>query len=309
MIYTVTLNPAVDRELTVSSLDFNSVLRASDYRVDCGGKGFNVSRVLKSLGVDSVAVGFAGGRSGEMLSDGLEALDIETKFIWIAGETRTNISLISLEENRYIKVNEPGPFISPEEQAGLFEMMRDIAKQDDWWVLSGSLTPGMSESIYADMIDCLQSQGAKAILDTSGASLMHGCKARPYLVKPNAHEAHILTNLPVDELSEITTAGRAIQNIGTTRVIISLGKDGAVLLDGEETWRVHSPRIEERNPIGAGDSLVGGIVWGLQAGLTLPEALTWGMAAGAATASLSGTAVGKRDLVERLHAQVKLERL
>ena len=108
MLYTVTLNPAVDRELTVPAIEFDSVLRASASQVDFGGKGFNVSRVLKSLGAASTTLGFAGGKSGELLRDGLHSLGIETDFVWIDGETRTNVSIVSTTQKRYVKANEPG---------------------------------------------------------------------------------------------------------------------------------------------------------------------------------------------------------
>src|SRR6266851_862152 len=111
MIYTLTLNPAVDRELTVPALEYNAVLRASESRVDFGGKGFNVSRLLKSLGATSTAVGFLGGRSGELLQDGLQELGIGADFVWVSGETRTNISIVTETHNHYIKVNEKGPLV------------------------------------------------------------------------------------------------------------------------------------------------------------------------------------------------------
>ena len=113
--------------------------------------------------------------------------------------------------------------------------------------------------------------------------------------------------MPVDSLTEIAAAAQAIQKLGTTVVVVSLGKDGAMLVEKGQVWIAKSPKIEERNPIGAGDSMVGGLVWGLNANLGLQEALRWGVACGAAAASLSGTGVGSRELVESLHAQVSIE--
>jgi len=309
MIYTMTLNPAVDRELTVPEIEFDSVLRAEQWRVDYGGKGFNVSRLLKSLGTSSVALGFAGGRSGELLRDGLHSLGIETDFIWIEGETRTNVSIVSTSQNRYVKANEPGPTISPAEAAGLLEKVRNLARPGDWWVLAGSLPPGVPPTIYADIIAIVQSNAARVILDTSGEALIHGCHAGPYLVKPNAYETHKLTGMPVDSLEQIIAAAQAIRELGTQVVVVSMGKDGAMLVHEDQVWIAKSPKIEERNPIGAGDSMVGGMVWGLHAGLELHEALRWGVACGAAAASLSGTGVGSRDLVASLHARVSIEPL
>jgi 1-phosphofructokinase family hexose kinase len=306
MIYTLTLNPAVDRELTVPELAFDHVLRATAWQVDFGGKGFNVSRLLSSLGQDSIAVGFAGGRAGELLRDGLHSLGIATDFIWVAGETRTNVSIVNQDHSHYLKANEPGPAISSESLDELVKKVGSLAGPGDWWVLAGSLPPGVPDSIYAGLIAIIQDQGAKVILDTSGESLALGCQAKPFLVKPNAYEAATLTGLPVENKDQIALAGQAVRSAGPANVVISLGKDGAMLLTGAGSWTAKAPEIEERNPIGAGDSMVGGLVWGLHAGLELECALAWGIACGAATASLSGTAVGSRALVETLLAQVQV---
>lgn len=307
MLYTVTLNPGVDRELTVPEIEFNTVLRASEGRVDFGGKGFNVSRLLKSLGVESVALGFVGGKSGELLRDGLQSLGIGTDFTWIAGETRTNVSIVSTGQKRYVKVNEPGPTVSPGEQQALLDKIRGLARQGDWWVLAGSLPPGVPDTIYAEIVSSVQDRGGRAILDSSGSPLRHGCLACPYLVKPNAYEAQALTGLPVESLAQVRLAAAAIRDLGPGQVVVSLGKEGALLYTEGRAWMARSPSIEERNPIGAGDALVGGLVYGLQAGFDLAEALRWGVACGAATASLSGTAVGDRELVETLLDRVQIE--
>lgn len=300
MIYTVTLNPAVDRELTVLAIEFDTVLRALEWRVDTGGKGFNVSRMLISLGTVSTALGFAGGDSGKLLRSGLISSGIETDFIWIDGETRTNVSIVTADHDHYVKVNEPGPTILEQEQQALLAQVRRLAVPGDWWVLSGSLPPGVPADFYAQIITLVKRSGGYAILDASGPALRHGCQAGPLLAKPNDVEAHNLSGLPVDSTAEIATVAAEVRRLGVANVVISLGKEGAVLVDDQQVWLLASPAIVERNPIGAGDSLVGGLVWGLDQGLTLPEALSWGIACGAATASRSGTAVGRRERVETL---------
>ena len=167
MICTVTLNPAVDRELTVDTIVFDTVLRASEWQVDCGGKGFNVARMLKSLGTPSIALGFAAGKSGEMLQGILEGLGIETDFVWVAGETRTNVSIVSADNENYVKVNEPGPTISESDLTTLADKIRDRVQAGDWWVLAGSLPPGVPADYYSELIDIIQSAGARVFLDTS----------------------------------------------------------------------------------------------------------------------------------------------
>ncbi|SHO52413.1 1-phosphofructokinase [Desulfopila aestuarii] len=309
MIFTVTLNPAVDREMTVDAISFDTVLRATDWQVDCGGKGFNVARMLKSLGISSVALGFAAGKSGEMLNDKLRSLDIETDFIWVKGETRTNVSIVSSENGQYVKVNEPGPSISDTDLAQLAQKIGDRAQAGDWWVLAGSLPPGVPPTYYSKLITIIQAAGAKVFLDTSGEALRQNCAARPLLVKPNDEEAHELTGLPVSTKAEIASVGTAISSMGPVSVIISLGKEGAVLVNDGKAWMAVSPEIVAANPIGAGDSMVAGVVWGLSQGDSMQDALCKGIACGAATASQKGTSVGSLEQVKQLLAEVQLEEI
>lgn len=306
MIYTVTLNPALDRELTVPAVAFDEVLRATESRVDVGGKGFNVSRMLAALGAESAALGFAGGRTGAALRDGLEALGIATDFVTIAGETRTNVSIVTQQHDHYVKVNEPGPAISAEEQAALIALVRARARPGDWWVLAGSLPPGVAPTIYADLIRDIGAAGARAVLDTSGPPLRHGCAARPFLVKPNAQEASQLTGRPVASADDALAAAAALE--GVEYVVISMGGAGALLARGGQGWHATPPAIRERNPIGAGDSLVAGLVWGLQQGDD-QAALRWGVACGAAAAGRDGTSVPSREEVAALAQQVRIRRL
>jgi 1-phosphofructokinase family hexose kinase len=306
MIYTVTLNPALDRELTVPALTFDSVLRATAARIDWGGKGFNVSRVLAALGSESVALGFAGGRTGEALREGLAGLGIATAFVNIAGETRTNVSIVTEDHTHHIKVNESGPVISAEEQAALKRLILERARPGDWWVLAGSLPPGVAPTFYAELIRDIRETEGRVILDTSDEALRHGCAAQPYLVKPNALEASQLTGLPVRSIDEALVAAAAFK--GIEYVVISMGKAGALLYHQGKGWFAASPPIQERNPIGAGDSLVAGLVWGLSQG-NPQTALRWGVACGAATASHSGTAIGAYAEVAQLAQQVYIHEI
>jgi 1-phosphofructokinase family hexose kinase len=309
MIYTLTLNPAVDRELTVPAMEFDSVLRASEARVDLGGKGFNVSRLLKGMNESSTAVGFLGGKAGELLEKGLQSLGIGTDFVWVSEETRTNVSIVTQSHDHYIKVNEKGPLVDEAKQKELLEKIDSLAKRGDWWGLAGSLPPGVADDFYARIVSVLNQHQAHAILDTSGASLKSGCAEKPFLVKPNAEEARALIGLPMNTPSEIAAAAAEIRRIGAQNVVVSMGKAGALLYTSEGTWLTHGPKIKEKNPIGAGDSMVGGLVWALTQGIALKEALGWGVASGAATASLSGTEVGSRPLIEELFSQVQYEKL
>lgn len=309
MIFTVTLNPAVDRELTIPEFAYNSVLRATAWQVDHGGKGFNVSRMLLSLGSSSVALAFAGGKSGELLHEGLGALGIDTAFVWIEGETRTNVSIVNEKHDRYIKVNEPGPVIGTEAQSTLLDKVRQLAQPDSWWVLAGSLPPGVPGDYYAQMGDVVHAGGGRVVLDASGEALREGCAAAPEVVKPNDVELQQLTGMPVGSTEEIVAAARHVQSLGPRTIVVSLGKAGALAVSGDDVWSVAAPRVEEQNPIGAGDSLVAGLVWALAQEQSLPAALQWGVACGAATAASSGTSVGRRPAVEALREQARIQQV
>ncbi len=309
MIYTVTLNPAVDRELVVPDIAFNTVLRASEWRIDFGGKGFNVARMLKALGASSVALGFAGGNNGQLLRNGLESMGIETDFEWVPGETRINVSIVAADNEKYIKVNEPGPTISAADLSALKEKVRRLVRSNDWWVLAGSLPPGVPPTVYAELITIIQQAGAHAILDTSDEALRYGCEAKPFLVKPNTAEAAKLTALSLDYPAQMSTVAAAIRKMGPAHVVISMGKAGALVSNGHRTWAAASPEIVERNPIGAGDAMVGGLVWGLSQGQDLQDAFALGIACGAATAGQRGTCVGSLENVTALLAQIQMVEL
>jgi 1-phosphofructokinase family hexose kinase len=305
MIYTLTLNPALDRELTIEGFTFDTVLRASKSILDCGGKGFNVSRAVAALGGQSVALGFVGGATGERLSGELDALGIETDFVRIAGETRTNTSIVTDDHAHYLKVNEAGPSIGQAEQETLLEKCRSLARPGDWWMLGGSLPPGVPTSFYSQAVEIVQGAGAYMIVDTIGEPLRLACQKRPYIAKPNHIEAGELAGMPF-AMDNAPAVLSKIHSIGVQNIVLSLGKDGALLSDGDQIWLAQAPKIEERNPIGAGDALVAGLVWALSNGLSLLESLTWGIASGAAAASLSGTAVGSRQMVQELKSRVSI---
>jgi 1-phosphofructokinase family hexose kinase len=306
MIYTLTLNPALDLELTVNNLSFNQVLRATKTRTDCGGKGFNVSRALAALGAKSTALGFVGGSTGERLEETLNQMEISTDFVYVSGETRTNVSIVTNPTSDYIKVNQPGPTIRSEEVDTLLQKIHALAKTGDYWVLSGSLPPGVTGDIYARIIQVVQTKGGQAVLDTSGEALHIGCQAGPFMVKPNREEAQQLTGVEIYRQASACAAAKKILRMGVSVVVISLGRQGAILVDGKVCALANPPAVQEINPIGAGDALVAGLVWGLNQEMSLVEALRWAVASGAAAASLPGTGVGSLEQICQLEKEINL---
>jgi 1-phosphofructokinase family hexose kinase len=306
VIYTVTLNPALDLELTVDDIRFDDLLRARNVRIDCGGKGFNIARALTQWGVPCMALGLVGGKTGERLDEELAKLGVQTDLTWIAGETRTNVAIVTDLPGKYLKVNQLGPPVAVAEMDILFDKVRRMASSGNLWVLSGSLPPGVDADSYVTLIRIIQAASGRALLDADGDSLVRACQARPYLVKPNALEASKVTGVQVHSAQDVPQAARRLQKLGAGLVLVTLGEQGAVLSDDKRGWWAKPPVVAVQSPIGAGDATLAGFVWGLSQGLTLDEVLRIAVASGTASASLPGTAVAERELVVEIAREVEL---
>lgn len=297
MIYTVTLNPALDYELTVPDIIENEPLRASGTRFDFGGKGFNVSRMIATLGGESVALGFVGGKTGERLEAGLAADGIRTSFIWLEEETRINVSIVA--QGKYVKANAAGPQVALQKVDALLAQVEALAQPGDWWVLAGSLPRGVPMEIYATLTAILRKKQSIVFIDTSGEPLRHACGARPHWGKPNLSEAAALTGE-----TDPAAAARQMQELGMNSVALTAGERPSWLFTDRGMWQGISPDIEEANPIGAGDSFVGGLVYGLHAGQALDEAFRLALACGTAAASLPGTQIGVPEQIDAIKEKV-----
>ncbi len=302
MIYTVTLNPAIDREYTVPEVTLDTVLRASQTRMDPGGKGFNVARMLNVLGESCVALGIVGGSSGKWLEQKLEAQGIETSFVWLDGETRTNTTVVPADHGEHLKVNEAGPVVSSIVQDLLLERVVGLVQEGDWWVVAGSLPPGVPAGYYRTLIELIRDKGGHVLLDTSRAPLEQGCLARPDWIKPNLPEVQALTGE-----EDVDKALNVLADRGVRNSLISLGKDGAMLVNEGKINMIRSPEIVEKNPVGAGDAMVGGFVWGLHRGDSPLDACRMGIACGAMAASQPGTDFGTSEGIMALLEKVGVE--
>jgi 1-phosphofructokinase family hexose kinase len=307
MIYTVTLNPALDRTLTVERIAFDEMVRATASRVDPGGKGFNVSRALAALGMESVALGFVGGAPGGLIGRRLNEAGIATDLVPVTGETRTNTVVVEAATARYVKVNEAGPAVGEQEVAALLDRVRGRVQAGDAWVPSGRLPPGAPPDLYAQLVGLVRERGARAFLDASGEPLRLGCAARPYLVKPNVAEAEETWGGRIQGDGDVHRAAAFFLRQGVELVALSLGAGGLLLSSAERAVRAAPPAVEVRNPVGAGDALLAGVVWALERGLGLEEVARWGVAAGTAAALREGVAAGARAEVEVLYEQTGVE--
>ena len=308
-IYTVTLNPALDKEYQVPVLFMDEVMRMKSMQIDFGGKGFNVSRMLKSLGADSVALGFVGGHTGKIIAEGLQGLGIRVDLTPITGETRTNTSIVADADDHYVKINEQGPDVSPGEVQTLLDKIGSLVQAGDFWVLAGSLPRGVPQDIYAKIINKVKKAGGFAVLDTSGDPLKLGIDEKPYLVKPNIYELSSLLEREITGISELPQAVGELHAQGVKNVLVSLGSEGAFLSDSRRAWQGIPPDIDVKNPVGAGDAMVAGLVCRLSEGDSVAEALPWSLACGTAAASQPGTGMPPLALVREFKEKVVVKEL
>lgn len=311
MIYTITMNPALDRTIEVDGLvieDANRIL--SDVRY-AGGKGIDVSRVVNMLGGETIALGLVGGYTGLELEGRLVNEGVLCDFTRIAGENRTNIILVDKREGRQYLLNAPGPMVTPAEIGLFFEKVRSIPTDASFVVISGSVPQGVSSKIYAQLITTLKAKGIRRIaLDADGELLREGCKAGPYLIKPNLYEFRRLTGTDVKDIdAAIQEARKLMASWGIEVVLLSMGSKGLLGMKGEEAYHACPPVLEVVSAVGAGDATVAGFVHGLTQGLSFPEALRLAAAAGAAVVLTPGTELCHLQDVEEILPKVELRRL
>ena len=309
MIYTVTLNPAIDKTAVISEFTAGKVNRVETLREDAGGKGINVSKCLKALGTESVAVLLLAGDAGKHLAGLLEQEGLSLLCGQAEGQTRTNLKIIAPALGQNTDINEPGPQAS---EKTLNELLKPLCQRilpGDIVVLSGSLPVGAPADTYRHWTETLQAKGARVFLDADGAAMAEGIQGRPFLVKPNETELACLLGKPMETQEQILAGGRQLLEMGVTQALISLGGDGAYFLENDRVYRAKSIKVAVKSTVGAGDSVVAAMAYGLQEGLPVEQMLPLAMAMGAASVMQSGTQAPDRALVLQLSKQAELQKL
>lgn len=288
MIYTVTFNPALDYVMRLDRFSAGEVNRTQEEDVQFGGKGINVSTVLKNLGVENVALGFLAGFTGRALEQGLAAQGVRTDFTWLpAGHTRINVKIKADTET---DLNASGPAIGAEAMDELHTKL-DALREGDVLVLAGSIPPSLPGTVYEEILARLAGRGVLAVVDATGELLRNVLKYRPFLIKPNQFELGELFGRSLDTDEEIAQAAAELQRQGARNVLVSMAGAGAMLMDETGcTHRIAAPRGVVRNSVGAGDSMVAGFLAGWFSTRRYDEALCMGAAAGSATAFSDGLA-------------------
>jgi 6-phosphofructokinase 2 len=289
-ITTLTMNPSVDKSTSTQNIVAEKKLRCADLRREPGGGGINVARVIKRLGGEPIAIFPAGGANGQMLQDMLNAEGVSQYAIPIKNMTRENFTAYEEATGLQYRFGMPGPELSESELHRCLGEMDAISPPPAYLVISGSLPPGTPGDFYAQVIRKAQGLGSRIILDTSGEALKQALKEPVYLIKPNMAEMIDLAGFDIEDEGQQEAAAASIVDRGLCEiVVVSLGAAGALVVTRDLCERLRAPSVPVKSKVGAGDSMVAGIVFKLAQEKSIHEAISYGVAAGAAAVMSPGT--------------------
>ena len=300
MVYTVTFNPSLDYIVSMEGFQLGKTNRTAKEQMLPGGKGINVSTVLKNLGIPNIALGFSAGFTGEEIKRRVEEMGLASDFINLQnGYSRINVKMKDFDGT---EINGQGPDISPAETEKLLEKL-DGLKEGDVLVLAGSIPRTMPDSIYSDILRRLDGKGILTVVDATGELLLHVLEYSPFLIKPNNHELGEIFQVKLETREDVVPYARKLQEKGARNVLVSMAGQGAVLLD--EMGQVHmlpAPKGKLVNAVGAGDSMVAGFLAGWLTKKDYEYAFRMGISAGSASAFSENVATKKE--IEEVYRQV-----
>lgn len=301
MIYTLTLNPALDHVVRLNELNLGETNRMSQESIKAGGKGINVSKLLKNLGEKSIVLGYVGGFTGCELERILrEDAKLTTDLIYVKnGLTRINVKIKADMET---EINGPGLEICKEEIETLYNKLLQI-KKGDYLFLSGSIPKSLGDDFYKKIMDKLAGEDIKIIVDASGKALENTLALNPYLIKPNLRELEGIFKVNINDKNELRAYTNKLQELGAKNIIVSLGKDGAYMLDEEKNeYFLKAPYGKLVDSVGSGDSMVAGFAYAKDKGFTSEEAFKFSVACGSATAFSEG--IARREEIYSLYEKL-----
>ncbi|WP_248921365.1 1-phosphofructokinase [Olsenella intestinalis] len=304
MIFTVTLNPALDKTAQAPNFKLDAVTRITELRQDPGGKGINVSKVIKQLGGESVAWAVLGGNTGRGIKASLEDMGISCRAFEVEGETRTNLKVVDPVDDTHTDINEPGPVVT---DAMLDDMLAQLVaeiSEGDIVVLAGSIARGASDDTYEKWVKACREAGAKVFLDADGDKLVAGIKGNPFLIKPNEIELGNMLGRTLDTDEKVAEAARELIAQGLDNVVVSMGGAGAMFVSADRVVKGGSVKVPVGSTVGAGDSVVAALAFAEEKGMSLEDKVKLSMATGAANVMQSGTQAAPRDLVDSLIEKV-----
>lgn len=303
MIYSVTLNPCIDYIIHVDHFDEGKLNRSTADYMNVGGKGIMVSKLLRNIGVENTALGFVGGFTGDHIRNWFEKENMKQSFVEVGGNTRINVKLKSEKES---EINGMGPTITADEEQRFLDRISQIG-EGDTVIISGSSAPGLSDEIFEKIISTVKEKGADFVIDTTGDRLIDSMKKNPILVKPNIDEIGELFGMEFESKEEVIPYAKKCLELGARYAIVSMGKDGAIFLDGEDVY--YSPRVNGQlvNSVGAGDSMIAGFIGSLKSGKSPLESFKFSVACGTATAFCED--IGTKDEIEEILEKVQIQKI
>lgn len=304
MIYTVTLNPSIDYVIKVDKLKTGQINRVNEEHVYPGGKGINVTRILKNLDNDNIALGFVSGFTGDYIINSLQEMNLKSEFIKVKeGFTRINVKVKSEEET---EINGQGPKINDEELNQFYKAI-DKLVDGDILILSGSIPSCLNEKLYEDIMKRVKHKDIKVIVDATKNLLLNVLKYEPFLIKPNNHELAEMFDVELNSIEDVAFYAKKLKEMGAKNVLISMGKDGALLVtEHNQVFTSSVAKGEVVNSVGAGDSMVAGFIAGYLKSNSYEDALRLGAASGGATAFSSDLAT--REFIDKLVKEIKIEK-
>ncbi|WP_438832916.1 1-phosphofructokinase [Streptococcus pluranimalium] len=302
MIYTVTLNPSIDYIVRLDAVEVGQVNRMESDDKYAGGKGINVSRILKRLAIDNTATGFIGGFTGRFITEELEKEGISTAFVPVSQDTRINVKIKADQET---EINGAGPVISEQELEALKAQLAHLTA-DDVVVFAGSAPSNLGNKVYKELLPIAKEAGAAIICDFEGQTLLDSLGYQPLLVKPNNHELEAIFDVTLKTLDDIETYARKILEMGAQNALISMAGDGALLVTENAAYFAKPIKGQVKNSVGAGDSMVAGFTGELVKSGDALEALKWGVACGTATTFSDDLA--NIDFIKETYEKVEVEK-
>lgn len=306
MITTLTMNPALDKTVFLSCFSINAVNRIKKVRLDAGGKGINVSKIVKMLGEETKVIGCLGGQVGKQLEQMVGQLGISHEFVWHKGETRINTKIVDMERGTCTDLNESGSELTAEELEDIKEVIYKWANQSEVFVVGGGVQPNVPLTFYKEIIENIDQTKCKVLLDASGPLLREGIKAKPWLIKPNIHELEELVSKELTSVELVIKESRKIIDSGVGCVAVSMGQDGILFVTKDRAIQGKPPKVETKSTVGAGDSTVGAMAVGFYRHQSIEEIVKIAVAAGTAAVTMEGTNVPAKELIEELAQKVKI---
>ncbi len=308
-VLTVTLNPAIDKTVTVPNFSVGRDFREDAIFVCAGGKGLNVSRVLKCLRINNIATGFRGGPCGDHISQMLNEEGVRHDFCKVAGNTRTSLTVIDPSLNTITRVLERGPQITRKELKAFRKKFLSLLKHCRCVIFSGRNIPGAPDFFYADLITAAKRKKIITVLDSSGRPYELGLEKRPFMVKPNLAEVEQVEGKHILSVQKVKQAAFDFYRLGIQIVAVTMGSRGAVVFDGKEMVLAKPPRVKRRSPVGCGDAFIGGFIASRIRNESFVESVRMAVACGAANALSMNPGFIRPSAVREILKKVKIKKI